>query len=71
MRTFWACGGVRTHPVHPPPGYGPDSTPGSAVPFVPFHSPLSSSLCAFLSEQGAQHTLTRAFWGQFTYLNTF
>ena len=25
MRTFWACGGVRTHPVHPPPppGYGP------------------------------------------------
>ena len=19
MRTFWACGGVRTHPVHPPP----------------------------------------------------
>ena len=23
MRTFGACGGVRTHPVHPP-GYGPD-----------------------------------------------
>ena len=22
MRTFGACGGVRTHPVHPP-GYGP------------------------------------------------
>ena len=37
------------------------STPGSAVPFAPFHSPLSSSLCAFLSEQGSQHTLPQAF----------
>ena len=26
MRTFGACGGVQTHPVHPP-GYGPE-TPG-------------------------------------------
>ena len=25
MQTLEACGGVRTHPVHPP-GYGPAST---------------------------------------------
>ena len=46
------------------------STPGSVVPFAPFHSPLSSSLCAFLSKQGAQHTLPPPFRAQCTYLNT-
>ena len=46
------------------------SEPGSAVPFTPFQSPLSSSLCAFLSGQGARHTLPQAFRGQCTYLET-
>ena len=32
-------------------------TPASAVPFALFQSPLSSSLCTFLSGQGAKHTL--------------
>ena len=33
MRTFWACGGVRTHPVHPP------LVTGLILPPVqPFHS---------------------------------
>ena len=40
-------------------------TPGSAVPFAPFYSPLSPSLCAF-----AQGTLPQAFRGQCTYLKT-
>ena len=38
--------------------------PGSAIPFAPFQSPLSSSPCAFLSRQGAQRTLLQAFRGQ-------
>ena len=46
-------------------------TPRSAVPFAPFQSPLSSSPYAFLSGQGAQHTLPQAFRGQYIYLKTF
>ena len=38
-------------------------TAGSAVPFDSFQSPLSFSPCAFLSGQGAQHTLPLAFRG--------
>ena len=45
-------------------------TPGSAVPFSPFQSPLSSSLYAFLSGYGSQHSLRQAFQGQCTYLKT-
>ena len=45
--------------------------PGSAVPFAPFQSPLSSSPCAFLSGQDAQRTLLQAFRGQCIYLRTF
>ena len=41
-------------------------TPGSAVPFS-FQSSLSSSLCAFLSGQGVQHTLPQAFRRQCTF----
>ena len=40
-------------------------TPGSAVPFASFYSPLSPCLCAF-----AQGTLPQAFRGQCTYLKT-
>ena len=46
-------------------------TPGSAVPFATFQSLLSSSPCAFLSRQGAQHTLPQAFRGQCIYLKTY
>ena len=53
---FWSCT-VQPSQCH--------RTPGSAVPFAPFYSPLLSSLCAF-----AQRTLPQAFRGQCTYLKT-
>ena len=78
----WSCDGKSTRIARPlsrtttyrsctvQPSQG-HCTPGSAVPFAPCQSPLSSSPCAFLSGWGAQHALPQAFQGQCIYLKNF
>ena len=78
----WSCDGKSTRVFRPPSRttayrsctVQPSQrrcTSGLAVPLAPFQSPLSTSPCAFLSGQGAQHTLPQAFRGQCIYLKTF